>query len=125
MPEVEEVDVVPADASSAASIAAPRPQPQRVRRDFYQNPTHAMLSIFIKGATADDVVVVFTQTRLIVQLRRTVLGDAYAEAEAEAADPSGMQTVVDVALAGTIDPSRSSYKVKSMKVEVKMAKLGA
>ena len=113
VPEVEEVDAIPA--------AAAQPVQRPVRRDFYQNPTHAMLSIFVKRATAEDVVVTFERRRLVVQLRRGLLG---ASAE-EGGDPAALQTVMDTALGGSIDPSRSTYVVKSMKVELKMKKIAS
>ena len=113
VPDVEEVDEIPA--------APVQPAQRPVRRDFYQNPTHAMLSIFVKRATADDVVVTFERRRLVVQLRHGLLG---ASAE-EGGDPTSLQTVVDTTLGGTIDPSRSTYVVKSMKVELKMKKIAS
>ncbi|CAK4668103.1 hypothetical protein LEN26_012352 [Aphanomyces euteiches] len=90
-------------AATPALVAPPKPL---FRHEWYQSPTHVTVSVFQKNLKPEDVVVQFQAQKLIVQF--TINGSTV--------------TALDMTLFSPIDENDSSYRISSVKVEIKMKK---
>lgn len=95
----------PSSSSSAAAAAA---APATPRFDFYQTDTVVNLSVFIKGASQDSLSVDIGEQSLNVKATSSTTGSEYALR----IDP----------LFSIVDPTSSSYKVLSTKIDVVLHK---
>lgn len=80
----------------------------QTRHDWYQTESHVVVEILLKNQKADDVNVNFTSDTLSVTVK--LLSGDYN---------------LDLMLAHDIHPEKSSYKVLSSKIEIRLAKTQA
>jgi len=88
------------------STPTPAPAAQKIRHEWYQNPSQVFVSVFAKGVKKDNITVDFGEQSLSVQIK---LADSNSY-------------VLDLELADSIDPSQSSFEVLSTKIEIKLKK---
>ncbi|KAF0686229.1 Aste57867_21934 [Aphanomyces stellatus] len=107
--EDEDMEVTPAKTIPAAIVAVPVPVKPQFRHEWYQSPTHVTVSVFQKNLKPEDVVVEFHEQHLKVVF--TINGETI--------------TALDMSLFGAIDTNESSYRISSVKVELKIKKSDA
>ncbi|KAJ1041562.1 hypothetical protein NDA11_003625 [Ustilago hordei] len=95
--------------SSSSSSSSSSSAPATPRFDFYQTDTAVTLSIFIKSASTETVSVSINHQSLLVRATCSTNGSEY------------MLTIDP--LFSPVDPSYSSYKVLSTKIEVVLHKV--
>lgn len=78
-----------------------------IRNDFFQTPSHVILSIFIKSVKNDDVKIVFKEQELEVCIKMD----------------NGREYALDLELFDKILPEKCVWNIFSTKIEVKMTKV--
>ncbi|ETW10414.1 hypothetical protein, variant [Aphanomyces invadans] len=113
--EIEDDDMdtldTPASQGACPTPAAEPPAPttpaaSAFRHEWYQSPAHVTVSVFQKNLQSSDVAVQFDRHQCMVTF--TISGQHVK--------------ALDLALFGPIDPSESTYRVSTVKVEIKMKK---
>ena len=103
------------DAKSGASkFVPPKPAPPKaIQYQYYQDDKKMCVSILASGVTAED-------TRIEINADTLLVGIVVDDKR----DPSGRkeQIVVNKELFATINPSKSSFKIKKQTVEIKLWK---
>jgi suppressor of G2 allele of SKP1 len=106
----EESAPAPAPASAPAPVVKKLPpQPKRARHEFYQTPTHVVLSIFAKNVEQSSVEADFQRAGFQIEFPL----------------PGGSSFSMDIETFGQINPSECTFRTCKPKVEVKLRKAHA
>lgn len=96
-----------ADKSASVTTADLPPVKQSIRHEWYQTPTHVVITIFAKNVKQEQAQIEFHTQSLSVAIKTS----------------ESSEYLLDLALCDEIDPSKSTTSYLSTKVEIKLAKL--
>ncbi|KAK3099651.1 hypothetical protein FSP39_007529 [Pinctada imbricata] len=95
-----------ASQSAAQNLPPSMPSGPRTRYDWYQTQTHVIVSIMLKKIKKEDVKIEMEEKSLSATVKL----------------PTGSDYSLELDLAHQIQPEKSSFKVMSTKIEIKMKK---
>eukprot|EP00245_Coleochaete_scutata_P007860 TRINITY_DN23649_c0_g1_i1.p1 TRINITY_DN23649_c0_g1~~TRINITY_DN23649_c0_g1_i1.p1 ORF type:complete len:372 (+),score=95.77 TRINITY_DN23649_c0_g1_i1:151-1266(+) len=96
-------------SAPAAEVPASVPAPPRFRHEYYQSPSHVVVTIFAKGIKQEDLTV--------------NIGPQILHATIKIAD--GDDYFLNLRLFGKVDPAASNTTVMGTKIEVRLKKVDA